>query len=66
MHFTRRSPLSGKEHTKDIPVTPERWADYKARRSGMIQDAFPDLTPGEREFLMTGITEDEWDLLFRE
>lgn len=30
----------------------------------MIQDAFPFLDAGEREFLMSGITPDEWDRMF--
>jgi hypothetical protein len=32
----------------------------------MIQVAFPFLMAGEREFLMTGITPDEWDEMFKE
>lgn len=32
----------------------------------LIQNAFPFLTPDQREFLMTGITPDEWDDLFSE
>ena len=36
-------------------------------RKGMnIQDAFPMLNADEREFLMTGITPEEWDDLFGE
>jgi hypothetical protein len=31
-----------------------------------IQDAFSFLDAGEREFLMTGILDDEWNELFRE
>ena len=31
-----------------------------------IQDAFPFLTPEQREFLMTGITPGQWDELFAE
>jgi hypothetical protein len=41
--------------------------DYKAWENGtLIQNAFPYLTPGEREFLMTGITASEWDEIFKE
>ena len=29
-----------------------------------IQNAFSFLTPGEREFLMTGITPEEWDTMW--
>lgn len=31
-----------------------------------IQDAFPFLTDNEREFILTGITAEEWDELFGE
>ncbi len=30
----------------------------------LIQDVMPNLTPDEREFLMTGITPAEWDEAF--
>lgn len=31
-----------------------------------IQDAFPQLSADEREFIKTGLTPDDWDLLFPE
>jgi len=30
----------------------------------LIQRAMPELTPDEREFIMSGITKDEWDTVF--
>jgi hypothetical protein len=30
----------------------------------MIQDAFPHLTPSQREFILTGISPEEWDATF--
>ena len=32
----------------------------------LIQNAFPFLSPNEREFLLTGLPEEEWDDLFGE
>lgn len=32
----------------------------------LIQNAFPELSAGEREFLITGITPEEWNELFSE
>jgi hypothetical protein len=32
----------------------------------LIQNIVPNLTMGEREFLMTGITEEEWNKTFGE
>jgi len=31
----------------------------------LLQDAFPELTPAEREFIHTGIVDSEWQNLFR-
>ena len=39
----------------------------RAYREGqLIQNAFPFLNADEREFLMTGITPEEWDAMFKE
>jgi hypothetical protein len=46
----------------DIPCTLEQ---YGAWQDGtLIQEAMPNLTPDEREFLITGITPWEWDEVF--
>ena len=39
---------------------------YLAWREGkvLIQDAFPDISPDAREFIMTGITPAEWESTF--
>lgn len=64
MIITKISPLTGKENSMDLPITTfqlDLW------RNGMlIQDAFPNLTNSEREFIKTGITEEEWNFLFKE
>jgi hypothetical protein len=62
MLFTRTSPVSRKTHTKDIPCTDEqvfRWVNGE-----LIQKAFPHLSADDREFIMTGITAEEWECLF--
>jgi len=58
MEITKTSMFSGIEHTVDLPVTA---VELRAWEEGkLIQNVFPDLTRGQREFIMTGITEDEW------
>ena len=37
---------------------------FKYNQGAMIQDAFPFLTPDEREFMMTGLTPEQWDKMF--
>jgi len=46
----------------DLPITEEAFRDGLHRRDGgdLIQHAFPKLTDGQREFIMTGITPEEW------
>ena len=64
MIITRTSPFTGESRSLNIPITE---AQYDAWRSGaLIQNAMPHLTPGEREFILTGITYDEWDEIFVE
>jgi hypothetical protein len=65
MNVTRRSPFSGKLHTMDIPnLTPELLKKIEDPNRGLIQNVAPNLTPDEREFLMTGITPQEWEDTF--
>ena len=60
MQITRISLLTGKTHQKDIPVNPELLRAYEEGK-GLVQDLFPDLSSEDREFLMTGITKEEWE-----
>jgi hypothetical protein len=62
MRITKTSIASGKEHTREIDCTD---AQLAAWQGGMnIQDAMPHLSADDREFLMTGITPEEWDETF--
>jgi hypothetical protein len=64
MLVERKSPFTGKIHTMDLPITEEQVNSYMGGE--LIQDAFPNLTPDEREFIKNGITPDEWDEMFCE
>lgn len=57
MQITMTSLLTGKVHTREVPVTPEQLASWKA--GALIQDACSDLSPEDREFLMSGATPEE-------
>ena len=62
MLIKRVSNMSGIEHEMEIDITEQQLQKW---RDGMlIQHAMPTLTADEREFLMTGITPEEWDNLF--
>lgn len=64
MIITRTSFISGETRTMDIACTAEQmhaWINGE-----LIQKAMPHLTPDEREFIMTGITPEEWDAQYKE
>ena len=58
LKITRRDPLTSKTNTMEIGVTQDQLDAWK--HGMLIQDAMPQLTPDEREFIMTGITKDSW------
>ena len=58
MQITRKSMITGIEHTLDLPVTAEQLAAYE--NGALLQNAFPDLDPPNREFIKTGVTPEEW------
>jgi len=64
MLIRRQSPLTGKAAEWDLPVTPEQIARWKAGE--LAQEAFPHLTADEREFIMSGITPEEWNRFVEE
>ena len=63
MLITRTSLLTGITRTKDIPVT-EDLLDRWQQGVELIQDVMPWLSASDREFIKTGITDDEWDEAF--
>jgi hypothetical protein len=64
MLITRKSMLNGEERTLDLPITQEQIDRFN--RGTLLQNAFPHLSAGEREFFKTGITPAEWDKFFPE
>jgi hypothetical protein len=62
MLIERRSLVSGLIRTLDLPVTEEQIEAWE--NGALIQDAMPNLTSAHREFLLTGITDEEWEETF--
>jgi hypothetical protein len=62
MQITRTSRLTGKTSVMDLNITQvqlDAWVDGE-----LVQNAMPQLSAEEREFLMTGITPAEWNEAF--
>ena len=61
---TKVSPFSGEINTREIDTTQEKIDLYESGFGGLIQNIFPELSADDREFIMTGITPEEWDESF--
>ena len=62
MKIQRTSAHSGISRTLDLDVTLEEYASW--RGGELIQNAMPRLDADGREFIMTGITAEEWEQIF--
>jgi len=58
MLIEKQSLFSGKTHIMDLPVTQEQIARWE--EGAFIQDVMPELSDSEREFLISGMTDEEW------
>ena len=67
MLITRTSQLSGKTTTLNLDVTQEQMERFDMRliTGEYVQTIFPELPKEEREFILTGITPEEWDSIFK-
>lgn len=58
MKIKRTSSLTGAEHEREVDITPEQLARWEAGE--LIQLVAPHLSADDREFIISGITPEEW------
>lgn len=58
----KQSALTQEWHTLDIPVTHAQLNAWK--NGGLIQEVCPNLSPDQRQFILSGVTADEWEKAF--
>ena len=59
MIITKTSMLSGNTSSMNIDVNQDQIDLWQG--GSLIQNVMPDLSADEREFIMTGVTAEEWD-----
>lgn len=59
MKIVRESIFSGQRRAREIPASPSAIIAWQHGKP--IQEVMPWLSAPDREFILTGITEDEWD-----
>ena len=62
MLIKRKSELTGKTREKEIEVYPHQLIEWTLGIP--IQNAMPNVSAEDREFIKTGITPEEWDGAF--
>lgn len=61
----RPSPLTKTVNEMVLPVSDVRVRSYlEGRDNRLVQHQFPELDAGQREFLMTGYTPEDWAQMF--
>lgn len=58
--FTGPCRITGKDHTVTLPAA--RLFQYN--QGACVQDAFPNLSPGDREFIISGTSPEGWKQMF--
>lgn len=59
MQVTKTSAITGITRTKELDISEDQ---YQSWQNGKVaQEAFPNLSADDREFLITGIVQEEWD-----
>jgi hypothetical protein len=66
MLITNTSQISGVKTTLELDITEEQLERFFNRRENgeYVQTIFPNLTPAEREFILTGVSPKEWEQIF--
>ena len=61
IQVTRQSMLTKKMNTMELPISQDHLDRYDTIGGLLVQNVFPNLDAGQREFLISGITPDEWN-----
>lgn len=62
--ITKTSLLSGVTRTRHLDITREQ--ELRIQAGELVQDVAPHLSADDREFLISGITTDEWEQMLGE
>ena len=70
MQIARVSSLTGNAHVRSINITVDQFLEWQNAghndEKRFVQNAFPHLSADDREFLVSGITPEEWNDAFGE
>lgn len=62
MKVEMRSRMTNRLHVREIEITEEEWR--RIQDGELVHLVVPHLSPGDREYLISGITNEEWESYF--
>lgn len=62
MEITKINLVTGRSTTREIDVTRQQLTDWMD--GSLIQNVMPHVSNEDREFIMTGTTPKDWELMF--
>lgn len=65
LRIKNKSILTSKTNEMNIDITVGQLTEWQ-NGEGLIQNIMPNISAAEREFIMNGITPEEWDAKFGE
>jgi hypothetical protein len=64
MLVTRKSMATGITRSIELPITEDQISSWE--NGEPIQKAMPELSQSQREFFISGMTDEEWDAMWSE
>lgn len=64
MEIRRKSVITGVERVREIPVNPEHYLIWTSGGIS-VDEAMPYLNHEDREYIISGITKEEWEDAFK-
>lgn len=61
---SRKSPVTGVINERYFDVKPADWIYFNSSDRPPVQECFPYLSADDREFLITGMTPEDWEKAF--
>jgi len=58
LNITRTSPVTAAVNTLELDITMDQYSRW--RGGELIQNAMPNLSADDREYIMTGMTPEDW------
>jgi len=64
IYLTRTSPVTGEVRKRFINISEAELHEWD--KGELIQNVAPHLSPADREYIISGATQEDWDMMFKD